>query len=57
MSDFATVVADPPWRPILGGTWSARVDKGRPQKFYSTLSLEVDNDVIITALVPPRNAE
>lgn len=45
---FATVVADPPWTPTVGGTWGARVDKGRPQKFYDTLSL-----VEIKALVPP----
>ena len=42
MSDerYRTIVADPPWAPALGGTWNARVDKARPQKFYQTQSLE-----------------
>lgn len=39
MSEFATIVADPPWSPDLGGTWGARVDKGRPQRFYKTMAL------------------
>lgn len=37
---FATIVADPPWTPALGGSWGARVDKGRPQRFYDTLTLD-----------------
>lgn len=37
---FRTIVADPPWAPSLGGTWNARVDKGRPQKFYKTMDLD-----------------
>lgn len=37
---FRTIVADPPWAPDLGGTWTARVDKGRPQAFYDTMSLD-----------------
>lgn len=37
---YRTVVADPPWTPDLGGTWGARVDKGRPQKFYETMVLD-----------------
>lgn len=45
---FATVVADPPWQPGLGGSWGARVDKGRPQRFYDTLALEE-----IIAFEPP----
>lgn len=36
---FRTIVADPPWSPELGGTWTARVDKGRPQRFYKTMAL------------------
>jgi N6-adenosine-specific RNA methylase IME4 len=36
---FSTIVADPPWQPDLGGTWGARVDKARPQKFYDTMPL------------------
>ena len=37
---YATIVADPPWRPELGGRWSARRDKGRPQRFYNTMPLD-----------------
>lgn len=37
---YRTIVADPPWTPELGGTWGARTDKGRPQKFYETMPLE-----------------
>lgn len=37
---YLTIVADPPWTPTLGGSWGARVDKARPQKFYETMSLE-----------------
>ena len=36
---FATILADPPWSPELGGTWGARIDKGRPQRFYKTMTL------------------
>lgn len=35
-----TVVADPPWKQILGGTWGARVDKARPQRDYPLMALE-----------------
>lgn len=37
---YRTIVADPPWTPSLGGTWGARIDKGRPQRFYKTMPLE-----------------
>jgi N6-adenosine-specific RNA methylase IME4 len=37
---YRCIVADPPWSPELGGTWGARVDKGRPQRFYNTMPLE-----------------
>lgn len=40
MGVFKTIVADPPWTPKLGGRWSARVDKGRPQRFYETMTLD-----------------
>lgn len=40
MTRYRTIVADPPWTPELGGTWGARVDKGRPQRFYETQTLE-----------------
>lgn len=40
MAEFRTIVADPPWTPSLGGNWGARIDKGRPQRFYETQSLE-----------------
>lgn len=36
---YSTIVADPPWRIPLGGSWSGRVDKGRPGRFYKTMSL------------------
>lgn len=39
MTAYRCIVADPPWSPSLGGTWGARVDKGRPQRFYDTMSL------------------
>ena len=38
-ADYRCIVADPPWTPELGGTWGARVDKGRPQRFYKTMAL------------------
>lgn len=37
---YSTIVADPPWQPGLGGTWGARVDKGRPQRFYGTMPVD-----------------
>lgn len=37
---YRTIVADPPWRPALGGDWGARADKGRPQRFYGTMPLD-----------------
>lgn len=37
---YRTIVADPPWAPDLGGSWGARVDKGRPQRFYDTMPLD-----------------
>lgn len=37
---YKTVVADPPWKPDLGGTWNARADKGRPQRFYATMEYD-----------------
>ena len=40
MCVYRTVVADPPWQPGLGGSWGARTDKGRPQRFYPTMPLE-----------------
>jgi N6-adenosine-specific RNA methylase IME4 len=40
MMGFRTIVADPPWSLDLGGGWGARVDKGRPQKFYDTMDLD-----------------
>jgi N6-adenosine-specific RNA methylase IME4 len=36
---YRCVVADPPWQPELGASWKARVDKGRPQRFYDTMAL------------------
>jgi N6-adenosine-specific RNA methylase IME4 len=40
VTEYRTIVADPPWTPALGGTWGARVDKARPQRFYETISVE-----------------
>lgn len=41
LRQYKCIVADPPWTPGLGGSWTARVDKGRPQRFYETLPLDV----------------
>lgn len=39
--DYRTVVADPPWQPILGATWNSRLqDKAGPQRFYNTMTLD-----------------
>jgi len=48
---YRTIAADPPWTPDLGGTWGARVDKGRPQRFYKTMTL----DAIKSLHVPSAN--
>ena len=41
MTTIRTVVADPPWTPSLGSTWAtATTDKARPQKHYSTATLD-----------------
>lgn len=40
LPEFGTIAADPPWMPTLGGTWTARADKGRGQRFYPTMGLE-----------------
>lgn len=38
---YSTIVADPPWTPSLGATWETRfTDKARPQKHYSTMTLD-----------------
>jgi N6-adenosine-specific RNA methylase IME4 len=38
---YRTIVADPPWTPILGSTWATRFsDKARPQAHYETMTLE-----------------
>lgn len=37
---YRCVMADPPWKPNLGGAWAAVADKGRPQRFYRTMDLE-----------------
>jgi N6-adenosine-specific RNA methylase IME4 len=44
---YRTVVADPPWTPSLGATWKTRfTDKARPQKHYSTLTLDELKDMV-----------
>jgi N6-adenosine-specific RNA methylase IME4 len=41
MPKYKTVVIDPPWQPTLGATWHSRLsDKGAPQRFYDTLSVQ-----------------
>lgn len=40
MNKYKTIYADPPWTPNLGGTWTAKNDKARPQNQYETQSLE-----------------
>ena len=37
---YRTVVADPPWKQKLGGRWSARNDKARPQRNYKLMELD-----------------
>jgi N6-adenosine-specific RNA methylase IME4 len=38
---YPTVVADPPWTPVLGSSWAtATTDKARPQKHYKTATLD-----------------
>lgn len=53
MSEYRTIVADPPWTPALGSSWrTAITDKARPQKHYQTLSLDE-----IKAGIPPAAAQ
>ena len=40
MKKHKTIVADPPWPSNVGGTWTARVDKARPQNQYPTLTVD-----------------
>lgn len=49
---YRTIVADPPWAPTLGGSWTARTDKARPQAFYKTMTLDQ-----IKGLVVPSAAQ
>ena len=46
---YQTVIADPPWQPVLGGNWTARADKGRPQRFYPTMPLEDIKALVVPA--------
>lgn len=46
---YRCIVADPPWMPDLGGTWTARVDKGRPQRFYKTMPLDDIKALVVPA--------
>jgi N6-adenosine-specific RNA methylase IME4 len=39
-TQYRTLVADPPWMPSLGGTWSADRDKGRGQRDYPLMTLD-----------------
>lgn len=49
MTEYRTVVADPPWSPSLGSTWRTAVtDKARPQRHYATMTV-----ADIVALAPP----
>lgn len=39
-NEYRTVVADPPWQPVLGATWDSRMrDKAGPQRFYDTMTV------------------
>jgi N6-adenosine-specific RNA methylase IME4 len=46
---YRTIVADPPWTPSLGGVWTARTDKGRPQRFYETMCSEDIASIVVPA--------
>lgn len=46
---YRCIVADPPWTPDLGGNWSAKADKGRPQRFYQTMSLDDIKALVVPA--------
>lgn len=46
---YNTIVADPPWIPDLGGNWRARVDKGRPQRFYALMELDDIKELVVPA--------
>lgn len=37
---YRTICADPPWTPLLGGTWTAASDKGRGQRDYSLMTID-----------------
>lgn len=47
---YRTIVADPPWMPSLGGSWGARIDKGRPQRFYETQTLDWIKSLAVPSL-------
>lgn len=51
---YRTIVADPPWSPDLGGTWGARADKARPQRFYKTMSLDDIKALGVASLAAPQ---
>lgn len=46
---YRCIAADPPWSPSLGGSWGARVDKGRPQRFYRTMPLDAIKSIKVPA--------
>uniref|UniRef100_A0A6M3LR23 Putative methyltransferase n=1 Tax=viral metagenome TaxID=1070528 RepID=A0A6M3LR23_9ZZZZ len=47
---YRTIVADPPWTPVIGATWETRfTDKSRPQKHYQTMTLEAIKGLDIPA--------
>lgn len=46
---YRTIVADPPWKHSLGGTWKARKDKARPQRDYPLMELADIMDLDIPA--------
>lgn len=47
--EFKTISADPPWQQVLGGTWSARRDKARPQNQYPVMTLDDIKDLQVPA--------
>lgn len=52
---YRCVVADPPWAADLGGTWTAKADKGRPQRFYPTMGLDAIKALPVESLVADQS--
>lgn len=46
---YHTIVADPPWKHSLGGTWKAKKDKARPQRDYPLMEIGQIMDLQVPA--------